>query len=341
MYIALDDNGNRVAAVDASRENTYHCPVCGNPVILRSGLLNIDHFAHLANECEDRWNYDMSEWHIKMQEFFPVENREVVIKHNGVTHRADILVGKTVIEMQHSTISAEEFCERNEFFKSLGYRVAWVFDVRDKKDAGNIQYLDDDTTTKFKWNHPMRIFDVLDSPLTDYDKSFAIYLHLFQYDEDEITDIYRVVWTRGHNEDAVDFLRFSVSEEPITIESLENINEFFIPLKEKREKVAIERISELKKEAKEKGFKYEIKYIGEKGRPRSAYICPKTNKFGIELSGESACRYCKYCALELETEHDKKRKWAFYCCYPFVYREPDKDAHPGYECLGVKGYIVY
>lgn len=65
-----------------------------------------------------------------MQSFFPAENREVIVKHDGKIHRADVLVGNIAIEMQHSQISAEEFNDRNKFFESAGYRLVWVFDVR-------------------------------------------------------------------------------------------------------------------------------------------------------------------------------------------------------------------
>lgn len=51
------------------------------------------HFSHIARECGDTWNYDMSEWHYSMQERFEKEQREVVVKYKGQTHRADILKG--------------------------------------------------------------------------------------------------------------------------------------------------------------------------------------------------------------------------------------------------------
>lgn len=336
MFIAIDENGNRVKASEANRSRQYRCPVCNSPVILRSGLQNADHFAHTVNECTDNWDYDMSDWHIKMQSFFPVNAREVVVKNNGSIHRADILIEKTVIEMQHSPITAKEFNDRNEFFRGLGYRIAWVFDVRDKRKSDQIQYLDYDTDTKFKWSHPMRVFEMLDRRLTDYDRTFAIYLHLFEGEYGENPYIYRVVWTRGHNNNAVDFSRFAISEEGIDMGNVESPDKFFLPLKEKREADARNRISELKKEAGEKGFSYSIKYIGEKGKPKSAYTCMRRNEFGLKWSGESACLYCKHCALAIDKRDNGKNKLAVYCCYPYAYREPDEDAHPGYECISVE-----
>lgn len=340
MYIAVDENGNRIDAFDADKGNSYFCPVCGGPVILRAGLVNTRHFAHVVDgKCDDSWTYDMSEWHRRMQSFFPAENREVIVKHDGKIHRADVLVGNIAIEMQHSQISAEEFNDRNKFFESAGYRLVWVFDVRDKREADNIQHLNEDTISKFRWNHPMRIFDSLDKPLSDYDKNYAIYLHLYDA-EDGRTDIYRVVWTKGNNDGWVDFSRFAISEEPIVMEELEDIEEFFIPLacvRRERVKAAIRKLTA---KAKKYGFRYSVKYIGEKGKPRNAYICERRNRFGLRWSGETACCYCKYCAMMVTNKRGDIRKAAVYCCYPRTYRVPDERTHPGYECFPVSQYDI-
>ncbi len=335
MYIAKDGNGKRIRASDANKESTYFCPVCGNPVILKTGLVNTEHFAHVSDgRCEDEWSYDMSEWHRRMQEFFPIEKREVVIRQGGKTHRADVCIGNIVIEMQHSPISAEEFEDRNRFFKSSGYRLVWIFDVRDRVASDSIQRLNDDTTTKFRWSHPMRIFSSLDKPLTDYDRFHAIYLHLHD-NEEGTTEIRRVVWTRGHADGSVDLSRFAVSEEAIAMEELENVEEFFLPLETKRRERVESSIKALKEEAHIKGFRYSKKYIGEKGKPQNAYICDRRKKFELTLVGEAGCRYCKYCAMIVAKRRSGVyNKYAVYCCYPYAYREPDKDAHPGYECCG-------
>ena len=113
MFIAIDNNEKRIDASEACKGQEYKCPICGQAVLLRDGEVNAAHFAH-KNVCQDMWRYDMSEWHKKMQGFFSHEYREVVVEHSGVKHRADILKGNIVIEMQHSPITAEEFNERNE-----------------------------------------------------------------------------------------------------------------------------------------------------------------------------------------------------------------------------------
>ena len=82
-------------------------------------------------ECD--WG-DMSEWHISWQKRFPEDCREVVLENNGEKHRADIFLEeyKTVIEIQHSPISQDEFNRRNQFYTECGFFLIWIFDA-DKK----------------------------------------------------------------------------------------------------------------------------------------------------------------------------------------------------------------
>lgn len=133
MFVAVDDSGVRCGAEVAERSALYFCPVCGEQVVLRKGPVKVPHFAHRSGtECLDGWHHDMSEWHYGMQSRFPTECREVVVTHDGVKHRADVLFGNTVIEFQHSPISKDEVAARNDFYRAAGYRVLWIFDVREK-----------------------------------------------------------------------------------------------------------------------------------------------------------------------------------------------------------------
>ena len=144
MQFANDEKGNRIFALFADKKKKYTCPECGGSVILKSGEIKIPHYAHYDCECTDRWNYDMSEWHMEKQEYFDEQYREVVCRSGRQTHRADILKDGVVLEFQHSLITAEEFNERNSFYMSLGYKVAWVFDVEDQIDEGLLYYEDTD-----------------------------------------------------------------------------------------------------------------------------------------------------------------------------------------------------
>lgn len=135
MFIALNSNKERVAIENCSNSEKYYCPVCGERLAIRA----IDsksirtHFAHKRGTiCYDDFTHDMSEWHYNWQCRFPESAREIVIEKNGIKHRADILINNTVIEFQHSPITAEEINKRNEFYLSCGYNMVWVFDADNK-----------------------------------------------------------------------------------------------------------------------------------------------------------------------------------------------------------------
>lgn len=135
MFIALNTNGERVSIENATKDDKYYCPICGELLTIRAtnSLAVKTHFAHKRGTiCYDDWTHDMSEWHLSWQKQFPEQYREVVIEKNGIKHRADICVNNTVIEFQHSPITGEEIAKRNNFYLSCGYQVVWVFDATDK-----------------------------------------------------------------------------------------------------------------------------------------------------------------------------------------------------------------
>lgn len=134
MYVALDKNGNRIYADDEQRYIECFCPACGEPLIHRKGTRKRVHFAHKQKtNCFMRLNKDyMSEWHIRMQSFFPKESREYRFKDNvtGEVHIADVFDWKTntVIEFQHSPMHEEEYLSRTYFHLNNGRRIVWIFD---------------------------------------------------------------------------------------------------------------------------------------------------------------------------------------------------------------------
>lgn len=171
MLYAIGADNQRVYADDATKDSVYYCPICGAEVFLRMGEVYVHHFAHKACSCADSWNYDMSEWHKRMQARFPKEMREVVMEKGGVKHRADVLFSDVVIEFQHSHISTSEFNDRNEFYLSLGYRVAWVFDVSAvSKENIRKHWAKPDI---YRWKHPLR---VLQSVIPQFSKTISILL---------------------------------------------------------------------------------------------------------------------------------------------------------------------
>lgn len=228
MYFAIDDNKIRVYADEAEKDENYYCPVCGNKVVLKRGDINAAHFAHEKNECADRWNYDMSEWHIRMQELFPVENREVIVTYKGVKHRADILKNGIVIEFQHSPISAEEFCERNDFYRNAGYKIAWVFDVSQQYYDGSLYYDEESDKELYIWKNPKRLFQFAPNP-SDYDKNFSVWLYWGNdYDDDYEEFFNKVIWSSKDDYDNPSYKRIILSNIGIEVNKDIKVEEFFI-----------------------------------------------------------------------------------------------------------------
>lgn len=176
MFYAKTKNGKRISSYLVNKNDEYFCPICGQQVILKKGKINVAHFSHKnLKECDD-FSSDMSEWHIKWQEKFPEENREVIISHTFTAqdtfvkqyglevgheykHRADICIGKYVIEFQHSSITKEEFMKRNYFYAQAWYKVIWIFDFINEYLSGKMKCYGEwnrsnDNGGKYKWNNP-------------------------------------------------------------------------------------------------------------------------------------------------------------------------------------------
>ena len=134
MFVANDTSGNRVYADLAEKGENFFCQHCFEKVQLKRGPVRRAHFAHFKDSnCvyERNPNYK-SEWHIRMQEYFPRETREVrfIDEKTGEKHIADIYIKdcETVLEFQHSPISEEEFLSRTKFHCNHGRRIVWLFD---------------------------------------------------------------------------------------------------------------------------------------------------------------------------------------------------------------------
>lgn len=178
MFVAKDKEGNRVTIEEAARGCEYFCPICGGRVIVKAkgSEARREHFAHKNGKECDRWNYDKSEWHRAWQNCFPKECQEVVVPNGGIKHRADVLINKkTVIEFQHSPITAEEIAERNRFYTECGLEVVWVFDAEGKIKNKNksVDTIDPIlcAETDLCWKSPRREFSI------KMPENVTIYLH--------------------------------------------------------------------------------------------------------------------------------------------------------------------
>ena len=127
---------------EASPNAKGECPLCGSEVISKCGNIKIHHWAHVSgSECELGKEPESKE-HRVFKEQFPEWCREVV--HGS--RRADVLVGRFVVEYQKSNISFEDMLERTEDWNTLGYKVFWILDYEkialkfERKNYENVSY---------------------------------------------------------------------------------------------------------------------------------------------------------------------------------------------------------
>ena len=167
MLFAVDKNDNRIHIDETHSNELYYCPFCGVPLITKKGNIRQHHFAHsLSYQCKDTWErnktYDMSPWHNNWQKIFPKENQEVRLSLGETKHRADVMIGRTIVEFQHSIISEKIFDDRNNFYHNLGYKVVWLFDMSDIYMSGNLQFRESGDRLYFTWNNPKKAFNSYD-----------------------------------------------------------------------------------------------------------------------------------------------------------------------------------
>lgn len=198
MIKAVDQYGQPVLIDTVQRSTQCYCPICGQPLLQKRGNIREHHFSHIGprgrNEkgyisCSDEWNYDKSDWHICWQKRFPSENYEILLSRDGQKHIADILINNIVIEFQHSTITIDEFRDRNMFYTSCGYSVIWVFDLIEEFDCGKISDMDGG---KYHWSYAKKLFREMNLQSEDA----TIY---FQLSDDEINDDESYVLERVSN----------------------------------------------------------------------------------------------------------------------------------------------
>lgn len=165
MYVALNGVGQKVLINDANDRDKYFCPSCGAEMIMRRGTIRQAHFAHKRTECTDTWNrgtsgYELSPWHHEWQSQFPLENQEVTLTFGEVKHRGDVVIGRTVVEFQHSPINSKKFGDRTNFYDSCGCKMVWLFDLQEDSASGSFFQIKDNA---FKWTNKSRAFNYLDS----------------------------------------------------------------------------------------------------------------------------------------------------------------------------------
>ncbi len=103
---------------------TGTCPTCHSPVIAKCGDLRVHHWAHRSKKVCDRWREPMTAWHYGWQDKFPKDWQEVTrLGEAAEQHRADVYTDRgLVIEVQHSSLRADEMAARERFYRNM----VWV-----------------------------------------------------------------------------------------------------------------------------------------------------------------------------------------------------------------------
>ena len=135
MLIAKDKKGNYINAADLTdKRGTYFCPACESLVILKSGPIMINHFAHQSlNHCENRSENESAQ-HLSLKlKLFNWLNRcrstkvelEKYLPHLEQT--PDLLVNENIaIEVQCSSLSLKRLSERTKNYQRCGIKVIWL-----------------------------------------------------------------------------------------------------------------------------------------------------------------------------------------------------------------------
>ena len=86
---ALNDGKERVSIQNAKKGETYTCQLCGSKMIPKKGDIKRWHYDHAIDADCDAWYRNKGEWHIRMQEMFNEDCREVVVAtEDGEKHIA-------------------------------------------------------------------------------------------------------------------------------------------------------------------------------------------------------------------------------------------------------------
>lgn len=130
-------NGKPIAIEHYRKEDTAYCKhghlLCGV-----QGQHNEWHFRHVSSVDVVS---PLSEWHAEWQRHF--DQTEVWFEKRGHSRRrADILEGKYVVEIQHSTILKSEVDNRNHDYALHDKQVVWVVDGTNIEVNGDVLTLD-------------------------------------------------------------------------------------------------------------------------------------------------------------------------------------------------------
>ena len=165
MQFAINKENQRININDAVIGEDSYCPCCKSLLVQKKGSFMIWHFAHKSLDNCISYYDNKGEWHRKMQELFPENNREIFESFSSYRHIYDVLTESgIIIEFQHSPISLEDFKKRTKdyVFRSLMNktpRPIWVFDYTERLFSLHTKrYENSPRRRRFYWKRASNIF---------------------------------------------------------------------------------------------------------------------------------------------------------------------------------------
>lgn len=149
MLLADNGLGGRI---QASPGAAGWCPLCKEPLTPKCGEIVSWHWSHRAGSDCDPWAEGESAWHLAWKAEFDESQVENPIGR----HRADIIAGGTVIELQHSSLKPEEVREREDFYLREVGRIIWVIDMTTADISFTHAGDPDSRVHQFLWSRPRK-----------------------------------------------------------------------------------------------------------------------------------------------------------------------------------------
>ncbi len=139
-------NKKIVYAINAESGMIGECPHCGNPVRARCGEINVEHWAHIDNECPYITEKD-TKWHIAWKSKFEKKGYETEKRFGNFIADAFNSKTNTILEFQHSSMTPQEIRNRCNYYKNINKNIKWIFDFTEKYKKAHIEL-----TEKYKDN---------------------------------------------------------------------------------------------------------------------------------------------------------------------------------------------
>lgn len=134
MLQALNDQGEEVLSLYATRTANYRCPVCREELTFKAGAIVVPHFAHRPETgCGYGIGESLRHHEMKLQVARLFSGGEVRYEVPLGERRADLLLRcgrlSCIVECQESPLSLAEWQYRTEDYNRMGYPILWVWDL--------------------------------------------------------------------------------------------------------------------------------------------------------------------------------------------------------------------